>query len=341
MRCDPVTVAPEMPRTGLSGQREIRGRPSAAVDRDRARRRPLRAGSCRRGRAPGERCAQLGGVGHAHRGPRRCGRARAQAAASSSPINGGAQHQSVPYMRSPASPRPGTMYPTSFSRSSSAAMQRSASGCSSAARATPSGAAISAASVMSSRAGLAAEPDRVRGRAAGREHRIEHEHAAARQPVRQLEVVGHGPQRLLVAADADEADGRVRQQLERRVEHAEPGAQHRHDRDPRPGDARPLEARQRRLPAIQGSVGSCRGWPRRPRAARSRPRASGTCAGRWSGPAQQRDLVPRDRMVDLEDARGHPSALRQVAVAQVRVERPAAQDRLRALPPAPPGRRPP
>ena len=69
------------------------------------------------------------------------------------------------------------------------------------------------------------------GAAAGREHRIDHQHEAAVEPARQLRVVLRGDRRDLVALQADVPDARVGHQLEHGVEHAEPGAQHRHDDD--------------------------------------------------------------------------------------------------------------
>ena len=219
-------------RARLAGQREVRRGAAAAGDRDG----PVAAGGeldrvtwQRRGQCRG----QIGRVRHAHRAC--CGRARCQGGGEQQQRHERRAPHSVPYIRSPASPSPGTMKPTSLSRSSSAATQTLASGCSSRSRAMPSGAAIKRRERDVARARLTADADRVRGRAAGREHRVEHQHAAAGQPVGQLEVVRHGPQRLLVALDADEADGRVRHQLERGVEHAEPGAQDGHDRQPEPG----------------------------------------------------------------------------------------------------------
>ena len=150
------------------------------------------------------------------------------------------------------------MKPTSFRRSSSAATQMLRVGLLRAQPRDALGRRDQRRQRDVARAGLAAEADRVRGRAAGREHRVEHEHAAPGQAVRQLEVVGHRPQRLLVARDADEADGRVREQLVRGVEHAEAGAQDGHDREP----SSPARARRRRAPSASaprsGSVGSRR-----------------------------------------------------------------------------------
>ena len=72
------------------------------------------------------------------------------------------------------------------------------------------------------------QSDGVRHRATGGEHRVEHEHRLGAQ------VVGQGLQirrrlvGLFVARDTDEPDAGLRDQRMRLIDHAEPGAQHRH-----------------------------------------------------------------------------------------------------------------
>ena len=71
-----------------------------------------------------------------------------------------------------------------------------------------------------------------------------------------FDVVARGDRRLLVALQADVADARVGQQLEHRVDHAQAGAQHRHDDDV--GVERlalaPARAASRRAPSVIGSL---------------------------------------------------------------------------------------
>ena len=81
------------------------------------------------------------------------------------------------------------------------------------------------------------------GAAAGRQHRVDDEHVRVVQPRRQALVVLEGLVRLLVAIEAEMADARVREQAQEGLDHAEPGAQHRHDGDllGKPAAGRPLE----------------------------------------------------------------------------------------------------
>ena len=65
-------------------------------------------------------------------------------------------------------------------------------------------------------------------RAAGGEHRVEHEHRAAVELVGHRVHVGLGHERLLVAGHADEAGVGLGEVAEHAAEHAEPGPQHRH-----------------------------------------------------------------------------------------------------------------
>ena len=71
--------------------------------------------------------------------------------------------------------------------------------------------------------------DRVDQRPAGGEHRVDDDHRPAGERLGQLVDVGLGSERLLVAADPDEPDVGVGQQLLGGVHEPEPGAQDRHD----------------------------------------------------------------------------------------------------------------
>ena len=66
-------------------------------------------------------------------------------------------------------------------------------------------------------------------RAAGRQHRVEHEHVAAVQVGRHRVHVRLGLERLLVAGDADEAGRGLGHEVQDRAEHPEPGPQHGND----------------------------------------------------------------------------------------------------------------
>ena len=79
------------------------------------------------------------------------------------------------------------------------------------------------------RVALEQQLDRVDERAAGRQHRVDDDHRAAGERLGQLVDVRLRRERLLVAADADEADVGVGQQLLGGVDEAEAGAQDRHD----------------------------------------------------------------------------------------------------------------
>ena len=110
----------------------------------------------------------------------------------------------------------------------------------------PSGAAISAIRRIDVAPAPLHRVDRGGGRVAGREHRVEQDHVALGDVVRQLHVVLDRLERLLVAVQADEADARARDQREHGVEHAHARAQDRADgdllaRDPPRGH--PLERR--------------------------------------------------------------------------------------------------
>ena len=72
------------------------------------------------------------------------------------------------------------------------------------------------------------QPDGVRHRAAGGQHRVQDHHRLRAQVVRQRLQIRCGLMRLLVACDPDEPDAGLRDQRVRLIDHAEPGAQHRH-----------------------------------------------------------------------------------------------------------------
>ena len=98
------------------------------------------------------------------------------------------------------------------------------------------------------RRGVALEQqlDGVDERAAGRQHRVDDDHRPAGQRLGQLVDVRLRRERLLVAADPDEPDVGVGQQLLGGVDEAEPGAQDRHD-DRLHGEPLHRRGRQRRL----------------------------------------------------------------------------------------------
>ena len=79
-------------------------------------------------------------------------------------------------------------------------------------------------------AALLEDVDRVRGAAAGREHRIDDDRGTLGDVGRKLRVVGHGLRGLLVAVDPDVADARLGEEREQAVHHRESCAQDRHDR---------------------------------------------------------------------------------------------------------------
>jgi Phosphoglucomutase/phosphomannomutase, alpha/beta/alpha domain II/Phosphoglucomutase/phosphomannomutase, alpha/beta/alpha domain III/Phosphoglucomutase/phosphomannomutase, C-terminal domain len=72
------------------------------------------------------------------------------------------------------------------------------------------------------------QADGVRHRAAGGQHRVEHNNRPATQVVRQGLQIRYGQRGFLVAGDADEAHRRLRQKLVRLLDHPESGPQHRH-----------------------------------------------------------------------------------------------------------------
>ena len=80
-------------------------------------------------------------------------------------------------------------------------------------------------------AGLAQQIQAGDGAAAGREHRVDHQHVAGAEIQRQLRVVLRGDGRHLVALETDVADARAGDQLEDGVEHPEAGAKNGNDDD--------------------------------------------------------------------------------------------------------------
>ena len=85
------------------------------------------------------------------------------------------------------------------------------------------------------------------GRVAGREHRVEQDHVALGDVVRQLDVVLDRLERLLVAVETDETDPRARDQREHAVEHPHPRAQDRADGDLLAADPAAVHPLERRL----------------------------------------------------------------------------------------------
>src|SRR4029079_17271800 len=116
---------------------------------------------------------------------------------------------------------------------------------------------------------------------------------------RQLHVVLDRLERLLVAEEPDEADARARDELEKAVQHPHPGAQYRADgellaRDPL--DLRPLE---RRLHTDRLLRDVLRRLVREERGQLADEPAE--VARRRSPVAQVRQLVPDERVVDMDD----------------------------------------
>ena len=81
------------------------------------------------------------------------------------------------------------------------------------------------------RAALLADGRGVRGRTARREHRVDDQHQALAEILRQLLVVRHRLQRLLIPVHAEKANARHGNHRQHAVEHADAGAQDRHDAD--------------------------------------------------------------------------------------------------------------
>ena len=73
--------------------------------------------------------------------------------------------------------------------------------------------------------------ERVHRATAGREHRVDHIDEGVRQAGREALVIVHGAVLLLVAVDPHMPDARAGKQSQEPVDHAQPGSQHRHDRD--------------------------------------------------------------------------------------------------------------
>src|ERR671916_3342096 len=81
------------------------------------------------------------------------------------------------------------------------------------------------------RAGALEPRDRLRGAAAGGQHRVDDEHLGLVDAGRHVLVVADGPQRLLVAVHAEMADAGVGHEAQEPVHHAQAGAQDRDDHD--------------------------------------------------------------------------------------------------------------
>ena len=166
--------------------------------------------------------------------------------------------QAVPNRRSPASPRPGTMKARSSRRSSTAAVTTSIARPDCSMRGEALGRGEHAHAGERPGAPVVQELAGVGQRAAGGQHRVEHEHRAAGQVGGHLESCrARARSVVLVAGDADEGGVGVGQQPEDGAMHPEPGPQDGHDE---------RRARRRASPApgpsgvahSTGSVGSVR-----------------------------------------------------------------------------------
>ena len=153
----------------------------------------------------------------------------------------------VPYSRSPASPRPGTMKPFSFKPAVDRGADDVHVGVFRVHALDPFGRRDDADEDDVARARLLHLADRRDARVAGREHRVEDDRVALLEVGRQLHEVLDRLERLLVAVEADEADARARDQRQHAVEHADAGAQHRAHGDLLAGDARHARPLERRL----------------------------------------------------------------------------------------------
>lgn len=71
---------------------------------------------------------------------------------------------------------------------------------------------------------------RLDSRSTSGQHRIEEEKSVLLHRSRHLEVIGDRLERVMIAKEADVADPRVRDQLDHGLDHAEPGAEDRHQR---------------------------------------------------------------------------------------------------------------
>ena len=129
---------------------------------------------------------------------------------------------------------------------------------------------------------------RVHQRAAGGQHRVDHDHRPPGERLGQLVDVRLGLERLLVAADADEPDVGVGQQLLGGVHEPEPGAQDRHD-DRLHGQPPRRRRGERRLDGVVDRRQRL-AWPRRAAACRCARGSGGTarsasCASRMRASA--------------------------------------------------------
>ena len=180
--------------------------------------------------------------------------------------------------------------------------------------------------------------DRRDRRVAGRQHRVDQDHVALRQVVRQLQVIFDRLQRARLAVEADMPDPRRRHQVEHAVEDAVAGAQDRHQAQFLAGQHRHPGAFERRLDLglLERQVAGRliaeqqadlahqpaefrRCWCRASRISDSLCRTSG-----WSTTVRQLRGIgapPQNRVPSLAiDSGGPPSGRRSAAIS-----RPAAQ----------------
>src|SRR6185369_3750191 len=134
--------------------------------------------------------------------------------------------------------------------------------------------------------------------ASGREHRVEDDRGARVQVVGEAVDVRLGLQGRVVARDADDADLGVRDRVEHALEHAEPGAQDRHDGHLLAAQARHVDRPAPALDAngLERKVGG--------RLVRQEPAELGgdlaKALRREALFAQQPDLVAHQRMLELD-----------------------------------------
>jgi hypothetical protein len=82
---------------------------------------------------------------------------------------------------------------------------------------------------------------------AGGEHRVEEEEVSLGGIARDLEVVVHGLERVVIAVQSDVADARRGDEAQHPLHHPQPRAQDRHERQLLPADAPPRRRLERRL----------------------------------------------------------------------------------------------
>ena len=168
---------------------------------------------------------------------------------------------------------------------------------------------------------LAQRVEREHRAAAGREHRVDHQHARVGEADGEARVVLRRDGRLLVALQADVADAGAGQQLEDGLEHAEAGAQHRHHHDfgaHAPAGRRP----DGRLDAVVSLRQVARRLERQDQA--DAPRHLAERVGRRLLVPQREQDVLRNRMVD--DVKRHGRHCRSKA-ARAQGRRSASESR--------------